>query len=127
MLNCYGYYRSRRSLPSSSCRQPQEPQVEVDGVLFYRRYATTTRRRRRPVADSEAQSNRRRLHHVADLMVPTTCRHRRHVTDDTVSCRHVATHRSVRYRLPAVNDDNLVPTQRASDAAWLRCIFLVVC
>jgi len=90
-LNYYGYYRSRRSLPSSSCDNRKTT------VLFYRRYATTTRRRRRPVADSEAQSTRRRLHSVADLPASTTCRRLRHINDATVSWRR----RSVCYRVDA--------------------------
>ena len=94
------------------CRRRIDNQVTL--FLWYRcRYCTTTRyrqlqpvadltaprtsRHRRSVADSEAQSTRRRLHSVADLPAPTTCRRLRHINGATVSWRHVATRRSVRY------------------------------
>jgi len=84
--------------------------------------------RQRPV---EAQSTRAVVVYtlsVADLPAPTTCRRLRHNTDATVSWRHVATRRTVNYRVDTchVNDDNLAPAPRASYAAWLRCIYVLV-
>ena len=109
--NCYGYYRCRRSLLSSSNRQPSDrvPLVPTS-PLYYALPSTRIRpvadltaprtsRHRRPDADSQAQSTRRRLHSVADLTAPTTCRRLRHFSDATVSWRHIATRRSVRYHV----------------------------
>jgi len=80
--------------------------------------STTVSDDRRPVADSEAQSTSHRLvyslHPVADLPASTTCRRLLHISDATDCWRHV-------------NDDNLLPAPRASNAAWLRCIFFVAC
>ena len=123
-LKCYGYYR--RSLLSSSnlqlgdrislvgtlyycattrCRQLR-PVADFEAQSTHRRLRAvadltnpTTSRHRRTDSDSEPQSTRRRLHSVADLPAPNTCRRLRCVNDATISWHHVATRRSVSYRV----------------------------
>ena len=87
----------------------------VTAFLWYRRrYCTTTRYQLRPVADLTAPTTSR--HRRPDAWLrgsvntssspmcrwpagPTTCRRLRHINDATVSWRHVASRRSVRYHV----------------------------